>query len=330
MNPRISIIVPAFNAKDTIAPCLAALQGQAGFTPGIDFEIIVVDDGSTDNTASLAEQMSVKVIRQANAGPAAARNAGVKAARGELVVFTDADCVPSASWLATLTEPFREDAVVGVKGSYQTKQHGCISRFVQIEYESKYQRMKQYACIDFIDTYAAAFRKSVFLENGGFDPSFTKPSVEDQEFSFRLAAQGLKMVFQPGAVVYHIHDRTIGDYWNRKIQIGFWKAFLLRKIPGRVRGDSHTPLAQRAQMALMGVFCASLLLATFVRFATVVMFLSATAFWVSTIPFLFFLIKRDKQLLPVAIMMLPVRALATGLGLAFGWVYFAIKSQIEV
>ena len=95
-----------------------------------------------------------------------------------------------------------------------------MPRFVQCEYEERYERMAKLKQIDFIDTYSAAYRKSIFLENGGFDPRFPVPSVEDQEFSFRLARKGYQLAFQPAAKVYHSHDLNLWQYVHRKWGIG--------------------------------------------------------------------------------------------------------------
>ena len=99
MKPRpwVSIIVPSYNGAKRLACCLAALDGQKVTFP---FEIIVVLDGSTDNSADVIRQFpGVRMIGQANAGPAAARNRGVQMARGDLIAFTDDDCVPVETWL---------------------------------------------------------------------------------------------------------------------------------------------------------------------------------------------------------------------------------------
>ena len=115
---QLSVIVPAKDAAATISDCLRALTQQQGYTLGRDYEIILVDDGSRDNTARTAEDLGVRVIRQANAGPASARNTGVGHALGDLVCFTDADCIPTPDWLTQITAPFKHPEVVGVKGAY--------------------------------------------------------------------------------------------------------------------------------------------------------------------------------------------------------------------
>ncbi len=142
----ISVIVPAKDAAKTLAECLQALLHQEGLQLDHDYEVIVVDDGSTDDTAEIAEQHAVKVIRQSNRGPAAARNAGARIARGGWLAFTDADCAPSPTWLIDLTQPFINPEVVGVKGVYRTHQTALVARFVQLEYEYKYARMRNQAC----------------------------------------------------------------------------------------------------------------------------------------------------------------------------------------
>jgi len=115
----ISVIIPAKNTEDTIGNCLRAVLSQRYVNT--DYEVIVVDDGSTDRTAEIAKSMRARVIQQENAGPAAARNAGAEAAYGEILAFTDADCVPSPEWLHYLTMPFRDPQVIGTKGTYRTK-----------------------------------------------------------------------------------------------------------------------------------------------------------------------------------------------------------------
>jgi len=186
-----SVIIPVFNGRRTLPACLAALQNQT-HPPK---EIIVVDDGSTDGTAALAAQFNVTVIRQTNQGPAAARNYGAQNAGGDILLFTDADCTPTPNWVAHMLAPFADPTVAGAKGRYRTHQPELIARFVQQEYQERYDRMAGLSQIDFIDTYSAAYRRQLFIKNGGFDPHFELN--EDQEFSFRLARQGYRLLYLP-------------------------------------------------------------------------------------------------------------------------------------
>ncbi|MBK7202136.1 glycosyltransferase family 2 protein [Candidatus Amarolinea dominans] len=84
-----------------------------------------------------------------------------------------------------------------------------------------------------MDTYSAGYRRAIFLENSGFDTIFATASVEDQEFSFRLAQKGYRLVFVPQAQVYHTHDRVLAEYIRRKFYIGYYKALLTRWLPER-------------------------------------------------------------------------------------------------
>ncbi len=331
-SPLVSVIVPAYNAAATLPACLAALQQQD--FPHSQYEIIVVDDGSTDATAALAEAAGVRVIRQPNAGPAAARNAGAAAACGELLLFTDADCAPEPGWLAALAAALAEPDVAGAKGAYLTRQTALVPRFTQLEYEDRYDRMAGAANIDFVDTYSAAYRREVFLANGGFDTIFPTASVEDQELSFRLAEKGYRLVFVPAARVYHRHNPTLRAYVRRKFYIGYWKALLAAWHPARMVRDSHTPQTLKVQMALAAAALGGAALGLAARpvapkvsrTALAVAAAAAVGFQITSLPFLAKVWRRDSRVLPAAAGMLWVRALALGMGFAAGLVRFRGQS----
>jgi lipopolysaccharide/colanic/teichoic acid biosynthesis glycosyltransferase/GT2 family glycosyltransferase len=316
VTPSISVIIPAYNAAETLPGCLAALRAQT--LPPAAFEVLVVDDGSTDATVALAQAAGVQVHPAAHAGPAAARNLGAQFAVGDLLAFTDADCEPAPDWLARLTRPFDDPAVVGVKGTYRTRQQGLVARFVQQEYQDKYDRMLSREWIDFIDTYSAAYRRAVFIKNKGFETAFPTASVEDQELSFRLSEKGYRLKFAPDAIVYHRHDRSVAEYVRRKFWIGYWKAYLLRWHPEKALGDSHTPLAQRAQIVLLALASALGVLGLLWPPVGWTGLLGAGAFAASAVPLLAKIARRDPLVLWVAPLLLLVRAAALGAGLAAG------------
>lgn len=319
----LSVIIPACNAEQTIVQCLEALACQT--VPPEVYEVIVVDDGSTDRTAEIACQYGVRLVRQPNAGPAAARNHGTQLARGEILLFTDADCAPAPDWIERMTEPFCDPDIVGTKGVYRTRQKELVARFVQLEYEDKYARMLRQDRIDFVDTYSAAYRRDIFLANGGFDPLFPTASVEDQEFSFRLARKGYRLVFVPKAAVYHCHATTLRQYWQRKFGIGYWKALLLRWHPDRVVRDSHTPQILKAQIGLIAWLGLLLLMTPFWVLARWLALSVIVAFAITAAPFLYRVVCRDPALAIAAPFLLFVRALALGAGLMTGFLHFSCR-----
>ena len=341
---RCSVIVPVYNGASTIERCLDALARQQADPQS--YEVIVVDDGSRDATPAVVTAwcerhpaVRARLVRQDNAGPAAARNHGAQEAQANLLLFTDADCAPAPDWVDALAAPFADPAVVGAKGTYLSTQREAVPRFVQAEYEDRYDRMRGMTQIDFIDTYSAAYRRDVFCENGGFDPIFTTASVEDQELSFRLAQKGYRLVFAPNAQVEHIHDENLGEYFRRKYYIGYWKALLIRWHPERMVQDSHTPQVLKLQIVLLAATLGTVLLALLgvwlpplrwagvplaaVPLAMVPLVGLIIAFLLSGAPFLAKLARRSPRLALAGPVILYTRALALGAGYVAGTIHFA-------
>jgi glycosyltransferase involved in cell wall biosynthesis len=245
-HPSVSVIIPTWNGAAKIERCLSALRNQDF---GRRFEIVVVNDGSIDNTPDvLARHNEIRVITQSNAGPAAARNRGSRAASGDIIVFTDDDCEPLPNWLTDMIRPFTDPEVVGAKGVYRTRQSSIVARFVQLEYEDRYRLLARRPTIDFIDTYSAAFRRDRFLEMGGYDTSFPVACAEDVELSYRMSARGWRMVFAPEAKVYHQHPDSLAAYVRKKFKFAFWRVLAVKKNPAKAIKDSHTPQLMKLQM----------------------------------------------------------------------------------
>ncbi len=237
-TPALSIVIPAYNAANTLPELLDALSQQT--VPASDFEVIVVDDGSTDATADIARRAGVRILSQTNQGPAAARNHGAKEARGKYIIFTDSDCVPDPGWLAAMVAPFNDPNVMGVQGAYRTEQTALAARFAQLEFEDRYDLMRCFSSIDLVATYAAAFPRAIFLRMGGFDTSFPKANNEDTEFSYRLAAGGYKLVFADSAIVRHQHPETVLDYLRTKLARAYWRLVVYRRYPEKAVKDRYT------------------------------------------------------------------------------------------
>jgi glycosyltransferase involved in cell wall biosynthesis len=317
-SPSISVVIPAHQAESTIDRCLKGLEQQT--VPRQSYEVLVVDDGSYDGTrARVLDHAHVCLLSQSRAGPAVARNLGLQKARGDIVLFTDADCQPVPDWIERMVEPFHDVLVAGVKGAYLGSQREIVARFAQIEYEDRYDRMARREFIDFVDTYAAGYRRDILLACGGFDPGFATVSVEDQELSFRLAEQGLKLVFVPQARVYHLnHPPDLKTYFQRKFRIGYWKVTVTRMYPGKLLSDSHTPQILKLQILLVGVGLLCLLgglLWSPLLWGSV---LSGLLFLASTLPFVLKAWRKDPQVALVSPALLFARALALGTGFCAG------------
>jgi cellulose synthase/poly-beta-1,6-N-acetylglucosamine synthase-like glycosyltransferase len=308
----ISIVIPAYNVESTIGACLDALIAQA--TP--DTEIIVVDDGSTDTTRAVAEAKGVRVITQSNRGAAAARNTGVQHARGDLVLFLDADSVPDAHWLAKLSAPFADANVVGASGQKKTRQKNLWARYIQAEYDYRYDRLAAHRTIDFIDSSTAAYRRDIFLANGGFDPTLL--DAEDVEFSFRLAERGYAMILVRDAIVWHTHPASLSEFLRRKYRYALWRARVYARFPHKVVADTRTPPSQKFQIALAFLLIPFTLASVVWNSFWFVLFGMLVLFGVTTLSFVAYCWRISKALALVVPLILFLAAYAGSAGILVG------------
>jgi cellulose synthase/poly-beta-1,6-N-acetylglucosamine synthase-like glycosyltransferase len=293
---------------------------------GRDVEVLVVDDGSRDHTAQVVQRYAgARLIAQANAGPAAARNRGAMEAAGDIILFTDDDCVPTSTWLEAMLAPFADPEVVGVKGVYRTHQRQIAARFVQIEYEDRYRMMAGSPCIDFVDTYSAAFRRERFLEMTGYDTSFPVACAEDIELSYRMSARGWKMKFAAGAVVYHTHPDTLSKYLQKKYKFAYWRVLAVRKNPAKAVKDSHTPQLMKLQLLLGPALAVALVLDLTMRPKVPVSALVLSLFLLSTLPFSWRAVVKDPVVGILSPVFLAARACAQWMGVSAGLIYARSK-----
>jgi glycosyltransferase involved in cell wall biosynthesis len=298
----------------TLPLCLTALQKQTYRA----HEIIVVDDGSTDQTAEVAQRFGVHVLRQEHQGPATARNLGVQHAQGDIVLFTDADCEPEPDWIDQMVRPLADPEIQGVKGSYRTRQLQVVARLAQCEFEERYQRLERCVTIDFVDSHAAAFRVATLREVGGYDPAFPQANNEDVDLSYRLASAGHKLIFNRKAAVSHQHPATGWDYIRLKVKRGYWRMVVYRLHPDRALRDSYTPQLLKVQVILVYLGLALALGA----------FISNSLLWgalaclgglvLSSIPFARLVARQDPVIVVWAPAFVVGRALAFAVGVAGG------------
>jgi cellulose synthase/poly-beta-1,6-N-acetylglucosamine synthase-like glycosyltransferase len=308
--PLISVVIPAYNVQETLNVCLDALEQQT--LPREHYEIIIVDDGSTDGTQETAANRDVVMIHQRHRGAAAARNAGVHRAQGEIIFFTDADCVPELNWIEAMAAPFSNEDVIGVSGRVCTHQGGLVPRFVQLEYDNRYENIARHVYIDFINTATGAYRREIFLENEGFCENLL--GAEDAELSFRLASKGHKMVFAPEAIVYHSHPESILEYAQRKYHYGYWRMMVYQKHPYKVVADSRTPQTQKIQIGLLFLLIAAAIGGILWRgFVWLAGGLTASVF-LTLLPFWWRAIRKDLEVGLLTPLLLLVATVSVGAG----------------
>ena len=310
---KVSIIIPAYNVEKNIGMCLDALLMQ---TTRDEHEIIVVDDGSRDATRKVAQAHGVRVIAQENRGAAAARNVGAQNARGDILLFIDGDCVPERNWVQAMLTPFADPEIVGVCGMKQTKQQGIVPRFIQMEFDYRYEKERKRRYIDFVDSGTAAYRRTIFLGNGGFDARLS--DAEDVDLSYRLSERGYRMAFAENAVVYDPHPESLLDYLRRKFEYAFWRAQVYARYPRKLAADSRTPQTQKAQGALVGLLSLSLVAAIVWRDALWLTALIVIAFALTTLPFVARYFKRDPLVAMLSPLFTALSAFAGSLGVGLG------------
>ena len=325
-SPLISVVIPAHNVAETLDPCLKALESQT--LTGGRYEVIVVDDGSTDATAEIARRHeSVVLLCQPHKGAAAARNLGARQARGAIILFTDADCVPSPDWIEAMSAPFADDQVTGVGGVIRTRQRGLVPRFIQLEYDDRYEKIAKHPSIDLISTGTAGFRRDLFLESGGFREDLL--GAEDAELSFRLASGGHKMVFVPQATVYHSHPESLLEYAWRKYTYGYWRLMVYLGHPRKAIVDSRTPQTQKVQIGLLFLLAVAALGAIFWRGIIWLAGGLLALFLLTALPFWWKSVRRDIVVGAFLPLLLLVGTASVATGLAAGLVSYGIQEMIR-
>jgi glycosyltransferase involved in cell wall biosynthesis len=228
VTPNVSVYIPAFNVAEFLARGIESLLTQT-LPPG---EILVIDDGSLDNSAEIASRYSqVTLVRhQGNKGLAAARNTALRAARHELVASIDADCVAAPTWLAELTRHLADPALVGVGGKLnEGVQNTLADRWRAVHMPQHWGD----ACVRprFLFGCNNLFRKSALLAIGGYDERM-RTNGEDTDICARLREKNGEFLYVPSAQATHLrHDTTrsiLEAYWR-------WWRFGVNAYPQGIR-----------------------------------------------------------------------------------------------
>lgn len=230
-SPIISVVIATFNRKHLLAGCLDSLANQVSAS-GL-FELIVVNDGSTDDTASYLDTFSatvafpVKVCHQANSGVAAARNQGIALASGDVIAFTDDDCLLRADWIASLVRLWQlaADDVGGIGGLLDTvcDTDSLLADYLRFIDEFNHlpvitplavrprhiSRCDGTEQVAYLRTSNASFRVAALRKVGSFNEAFRRPGGEDPDLSYRILAAGYRLVCSAELRVMH---RSRPDY----------------------------------------------------------------------------------------------------------------------
>src|SRR5262245_45792264 len=238
--PRVSVVCCSYNGEATIRDTLAGLA-KLDYP---DYEVIVIDDGSTDATAAIARSYGASVVSTPNQGLSAARNLGLEAATGKIVAYIDDDAYPEPDWLTHLVSRFGE-GFCGVGGpNLLPPEDGAVAECVANAPGGPCHVLLSDREAEHIPGCNMAFEK-VWLESvGGFDPVF-RAAGDDVDLCWRLQEAGGSLGFHPAAVVWHHRRSSLSRYWRQQVGYGKAEALLARKWPQKYNSAAHIPWSGR-------------------------------------------------------------------------------------
>ena len=244
--PRVSVVVCAYNAADTLDECLTSLE-QLTYP---DYELILVNDGSKDRTSEIGHAHSrVRVIDVPNGGLSAARNLGLAEATGEIVAYTDADTRVDRDWLTFLVQPFLTSDVVGSGGpNVVPPEDPPVAQCIARAPGNPTHVLLDDRIAEHVPGCNMAFRRDALLAIDGFNPIYLRAG-DDVDVCWRLQARGWKIGFAGAALVWHHHRASARAYWRQQVGYGEGEAWLMAHHPEKFldghmlwRGRIYSPL----------------------------------------------------------------------------------------
>lgn len=238
--PKISVVIPVYNQAELVRKALESLKAQS-FR---DFEIIVVDDASTDDSYEIAKQYTPKAFKNLkNKGPAFNRNLGIKVAEADIIAFTDSDCVADQNWLKSIFEAMQDTNTGVVMGKTTIPKSTYLGDSISalgfpaganVGFD-KIWKVDKDGFTDHISSCNVAIRKSIIEKFGGFDESFPMAGGEDTELSYRYTKNGVKIKYLPPANIFHIPRDCFSSFVKWQVYRGRTNYHLKRKI-GKIGG----------------------------------------------------------------------------------------------
>jgi GT2 family glycosyltransferase len=233
--PRVSVVVCTHNGASTIRDCCEGLFR----LEYPNFEVLVVDDGSSDRTADIASEYGFRVIRKNHGGLSDARNTGLKEATGEIVAYIDDDAYPDPDWLTYVVATFMNTQHVGVGGpNLAPSDDGPLADCVANSPGNPTHVLLTDEEAEHIPGCNMAFRKAALEEIGGFDPQFWTAG-DDVDVCWRLREGGYSLGFNPAAVVWHHRRDSVRSYWRQQVLYGKAEGMLEKKWPEKYNSFGH-------------------------------------------------------------------------------------------
>lgn len=221
---KVSVVIPVKNEEKIVGSLLSSLlnQNYNGW-----YEIIVVDDHSTDNTIDIIKTFiktskKVKYFKSNGIGPAAARNIGIKKSKGEIVLFTDGDCIVPKDWVSRISKHFDSEQTSGIGGKTEPfETNTFVSRLNDAIFSYRYANTSR-GDVNVVYTSNAAFRKDILMKINGFDKNFNKANGEDLDLCYRVLDASGKIVFDPNISVKHEYPSSFRKFMKKEFMNGVW------------------------------------------------------------------------------------------------------------
>lgn len=233
--PRVSVVVCSFNGGATLNECLLSLGG----LNYPNYEVIVVDDGSTDNTSEIVRRHPCRCLRVANGGLSRARNLGIEASSGDIVAFIDSDAYADSDWLYYLVTALENQRAAAVGGpNLSPPRDGFVAQCIDRAPGNPTHVLLDDERAEHIPGCNMAFRKDVLVALGGFDPEH-RAAGDDVDLCWKLLVNGETIAFSPSALVWHHRRPTVKAFWRQQVGYGYAEAHLKQRYPGRfnIYGD---------------------------------------------------------------------------------------------
>ena len=339
-SPRVSVVVCAYNAERTMDACLTSLR-TLNYP---DYEVIVVNDGSTDATLAITERHKqtygahpegpeLVIVSQENKGLSVARNVGAAAATGELVAYTDSDCVPDPDWLAFLVYKFVRSGFVAVGGpNFPPPEPSLVPAAVAVSPGGPTHVLLNDEVAEHIPGCNMAFTKKALEDIGGFEPIFAAAG-DDVDLCWRLQNRNYAIGFSPAATVWHYRRNTVQAYLKQQMGYGKAEALLYFKHPyrfnllgqsrwlGRIYGELTAAVLSRRPIIYFGAFGRGLFQSMYEPPSSLLAYLPFTLEWNAIGVLLFLAALVSPRMLPLA---------SLPLAISFAWsVATALRARVD-